>query len=278
MSRSRRSIDAPWRSRMLWLAKLRMPPGPGPTSHSRPSLWTRPASATISRTLTLIWAVSTLTVDSPPKQAEALEQAIDHLDRLVREQPGRAGYRHLLAKTHYELGRLHQSDGQITRAAAAWNRSRELLQVLVREHPADSNYRYNLATDPQEPEHRLRRDRPAGRGGGNPPVRPGDRGAVDPGASGDRMPITTTRPRLTRAVRRRSSRVPAAQSTGERSPNRAADLALGMLVEAEKAGYFRSPEGVELLKTDESLDPLRSRDGFRQLLARVLAASAPQAK
>ena len=45
----------------------------------------------------------------------------------------------------YELGRLHQVDGQITRAAAAWNRSRELLQFLVREHPADSNYRYNLA-------------------------------------------------------------------------------------------------------------------------------------
>ena len=102
------------------------------------------------------------------KAGEVLEQAIDHLDRLVREQPGRAGYRQLLAKTHYELGRLHQSDGQITRTTAAWNRSRELLQVLVREHPADSNYRYNLATDPQEPEHRLRCDRPAGRGGGRP--------------------------------------------------------------------------------------------------------------
>ncbi len=63
------------------------------------------------------------------KAAEALRQALEHLERLVREQPGRAGYRHLLAKTHFELGRLHQVDGQITRAAAAWNRSRELLQA-----------------------------------------------------------------------------------------------------------------------------------------------------
>ena len=56
------------------------------------------------------------------------------------------------------------------------------------------------------------------------------------------------------------------------------ELALGMLVEAEKAGYFRSAEGVELLKTDDSLNPIRSREGFRELLARVKAASAPQAK
>ena len=49
-------------------------------------------------------------------------------------------------------------------------------------------------------------------------------------------------------------------------------LALGMLVEAEKAGYFRSPEAVERLKIDNAFDPLRSRDGFRQLLARVAAA------
>ena len=51
-----------------------------------------------------------------------------------------------------------------------------------------------------------------------------------------------------------------------------------MLVEAEKSGYFRSSEGVELLKTDKGLDPVRSREDFRQLLARVLAASAPREK
>ena len=51
-----------------------------------------------------------------------------------------------------------------------------------------------------------------------------------------------------------------------------------MLVEAEKSGYFRSPEAVERLKTDDSLDPLRSREDFRQLLARVLAAAASREK
>ena len=55
-------------------------------------------------------------------------------------------------------------------------------------------------------------------------------------------------------------------------------LALEMLVEAEKAGYFRSTESVERLKTDDSLNSVRSREGFRQLLARVLAAPGPKEK
>ena len=55
-------------------------------------------------------------------------------------------------------------------------------------------------------------------------------------------------------------------------------FALGMLVEAEKSGYFRRPEAVERLKTDNALDPLRSRDGFRQLLTRVVAAAAASGK
>ena len=42
-----------------------------------------------------------------------------------------------------------------------------------------------------------------------------------------------------------------------------------MLEAAEKAGYFRIPEGIKLLKSDDHLDSLRSRDRFRQLLARV---------
>ena len=41
---------------------------PGLTSPSRHSLWTRPASATISRLRTLTWGASTLTLDSLPKR------------------------------------------------------------------------------------------------------------------------------------------------------------------------------------------------------------------
>ena len=56
------------------------------------------------------------------------------------------------------------------------------------------------------------------------------------------------------------------------------DHAFSMLEAAEKAGYFRTPDGLKLLKTDKVLDPLRSRDAFRQLLARVLAAEGPRGK
>ena len=77
--------------------------------------------------------------------AEAFDQALEHLGRLVREQPGRGSVRHLLAKTHYDLGLQHQADGQIARAAADWIRSREMLEALVREHPETWGYQYNLA-------------------------------------------------------------------------------------------------------------------------------------
>ena len=43
-------------------------------------------------------------VGQSAKAAEVLEQAIDHLDRLVREQPGRAGYRQLLVKDALRTG------------------------------------------------------------------------------------------------------------------------------------------------------------------------------
>ena len=114
------------------------------------------------------------------KAAEALQQALDHLDRLAVEQPGRAGYRQLLAKTHYELGHLHQSDGQLSRTIAAWNRSRELLQVLVREHPADSNYLYNLAMTLRSLSIASDAIGKPAAARGDPPVRPGERGTVDP--------------------------------------------------------------------------------------------------
>jgi hypothetical protein len=45
--------------------------------------------------------------------------------------------------------------------------------------------------------------------------------------------------------------------------------ALSMLEAAEKAGYFRIAEGAKQLNTDKHLDPIRSREGFRNLIARV---------
>ena len=211
------------------------------------------------------------------KAGEVLKQAIDHLDLLVREQPGRAGYRHLLAKTHYDLGRLHQSDGQIGGASTEWKRARELLQELVREHPSNFEYLYNLALiqrslsiasdasgqpagaettrrSAQELEERLIRERPES-----------NAYYYDVAQSYIRC-STTLVPTASGAV----DHTTFAESCG--------GFALGMLLEAERAGYFSGAEGVELLKNDNSLNPIRSRVGFRQLLARVLAASAPQAK
>ncbi len=208
---------------------------------------------------------------------EILQQALGHLDRLVRDQPGRAGYRQLLSKTHYEVGRLHQSDGQLTRTAAAWNRSRELLEVLVREHPADGNYRYNLGLtlrslsvaaaaigqpaaaaearrSAHEVEEQLIREHPESK-------------SYYFDAAQTYMSCSTTLvPSASGSVDRRAF----AESCG--------GLAVGMLVEAEKSGYFRNLEAVERLKTDNTLDPLRSRDGFRQLLARVVAVGAASGK
>jgi len=211
------------------------------------------------------------------KAADALQHALDHLNRLVREQPGRAGYRHLLAKTHYDLGRLHQSDRQITRAAAAWLRSRELLQVLVREHPDDSNYQYNLALT-------LRSLSIAA----DATAQPAEAGATRLSAREIEERLIREHPEMrayyyeAAGVYTSCSATVVPSGTGSMDRTAFAEactaLALDMLVEAEKAGYFRSSEGVKLLKTDEGLAPLRSRDGFRQLLARVLAASAPGSK
>jgi len=54
--------------------------------------------------------------------------------------------------------------------------------------------------------------------------------------------------------------------------------ALSFLEAAEKAGYFRSPDRIKHLKVDKHLEPLRSSDAFRQLLARVLAAAEARAQ
>jgi serine/threonine protein kinase len=200
---------------------------------------------------------------------EAFAQALDRLGRLVREQSARSIYRHLLAKCHYELGVL-QANEQIDRAADSWGKCRALLETLVREHPDTSGYRYNLALDlrclslvadvrggpaeaeatrrtAREIEEKLVRERPE---------------------SSDyyyeaalvylRFPV--------KAGPDRAGKSPAVATTFAQD---CAGHALTMLEAAEKAGYFRIPEGIKLLKTDEQLNSLRSSDRFRQLLGRV---------
>ncbi len=211
--------------------------------------------------------------------AETFQQALEHLDRLVREQPGRAIYRHILAKTHYELGLLHQADGQIARAAAAWLRSREMFEAVAREHPETWVYRYNLALN-------LRSSSLLADATGRPAEAEATRRSAreieerlireHPESSGyysDAVAIYLTFP---------ASVIPdgteAAPVNGKMFTAACAGHALSMLEAAEKSGYFRTPDGLKLLKSDKILDPLRSRDAFRQLLARVLATADPREK
>ncbi len=214
--------------------------------------------------------------DRSAPAAEAFQQALEHLDRLIREQPGRGITRQLLANTHYDLGVLHQAGGRIDVAAKAWLRSREILEALVREHPETWGYRYNLARSLRSL-------------------------SLVADTNGRTVEAEATR-RSARDVEERMIREhPAANhyyyqaalvylnfpasvipdGTKAGAVNRkafaeaCAGHALSMLEAAEKAGYFRTPDGLKDLKSDKTLDPLRSRDDFRRLVDRVRAAEGP---
>ena len=202
--------------------------------------------------------------------ADGFDQALDRLDRLVREHSERGIYRHLLAKTHYERGFLLAGSSPIDQAGDAWLKSRKLLEALVREHPETGVYRYNLALN-------LRCS------------------SVVADATGRLADAEATR-RLAREIEEKLVRehpdssdyyyeaalaylrfppevAPAVTGQSPVDPKTfakdRASHAVSMLEAAEKAGYFRIPEGNKLLKTDEHLNLLRSSDRFRQLLARV---------
>jgi serine/threonine-protein kinase len=65
----------------------------------------------------------------------------------------------------------------------------------------------------------------------------------------------------------------------EPSPTRLAEeyavRALALLARARTAGYFRDPAAVERLQKDRDLDPLRAREGFKELLADVGPKARP---
>jgi tetratricopeptide (TPR) repeat protein len=202
--------------------------------------------------------------------AEGFVQALDRLGRLVREQPARSIYRHLLAKTHYELG-LVEANGQIDRAADSWGKSRALLEALVREHPDTRVYRFNLALN------LLCLSVVADAAGRRAEADATRRSAreleqklvLEHPESSDyyyeaALVYLRLQPKVIPDETRKSPVVPTTFA------EECAGHAISMLKEAENAGYFRIPEGIKLLQSDDHLDSLRSRDAFRQLLARVL--------
>jgi eukaryotic-like serine/threonine-protein kinase len=201
--------------------------------------------------------------------AEGFQQALDHLGRLVREQPARTIYRHLLAKAHYELGLL-EANGQIDRAAASWLKSRELLEDLAREHPETWVYQYNLALNFACLS--LVADATG---------RPAEAEATRRSARNIEERLVREHPESSDCyyeaaivyLRFHAIGIPVGTGKGPIDPKTFAEEcaghALSMLEAAEKAGYFRIPEGIKLLKSDDHLGPLRSRERFRQLLARM---------
>ncbi len=203
--------------------------------------------------------------------AEGFEQALARLGRLVDEQPSRTIFRSLLAKTHYELGVLLAGNGQTARANDSWLRSRELFAALVREHPDTGVFRYNLALNlrclslvadatgqPREAEAARRSAREIE-----------EKLVREHSDSSDYYYLAALV-----YLRFAAKVIPDAMGGSPVVPTTFAEEcaghALSMLNEAEKAGYFRIPEGIELLKSDDHLNSLRPRDTFRQLLARVL--------
>ncbi len=204
--------------------------------------------------------------------AEGFAQALDHLGRLVREQPARTIYRHLLAKTHYELGLL-EANGRIDRAGESWRTSRDLLEALVREYPDTWVYRYNLALNlrclslladaaglPADANHRSARETEE------------KLLQEHPDSSDYYYEAALVYLRFpAKVVPNRPGKSPVDPKT---FAEECISHALSMLEAAEKAGYFRLPEGIKLLKSDTHLDPIRSRASFQRLVGRVAAREA----
>jgi eukaryotic-like serine/threonine-protein kinase len=203
--------------------------------------------------------------------AEGFTQALDRLVRLVHEQPSRTIFRSLLAKTHYELGVLLAGNGQTAQATDLWLKSRELFAALVREHPDNWGFRYNLALNLRSLS--LVADA-TGRAGEAEATRRSAREIEEKlvrehSESSDYYYLAALvyLRFAAKVVADGTSKSPVVPTT---FAEECAGHAISMLKEAEKAGYFGIPEGIKLLESDDHLDSLRSRDGFRQLLARVL--------
>ena len=72
-----------------------------------------------------------------------------------------------------------------------------------------------------------------------------------------------------RIAARKSSAVPSIE--GQKLADQYLDRAMAALGKAKTMRVFESAQGINLLKTDNSLDPIRPRDDFRKFLAQVEA-------
>ena len=185
--------------------KPRMPPGPGPTCRSRRSPWT---PARIRYDLAFTYFNLAVMLRDIGRTAEAAEgfgrRSITWAGWFASSQTG-PFIRHLLAKTHYELGLLASQRPDRPRGRVVAK-----VPGLVRgAGPRASRYLglpIQPGTQPAVLEPGRRRSRPAGRGRSNPPVRPGYRGEAGPRAPGVERHLLRSSPGLSALLRERSSR------------------------------------------------------------------------
>ncbi len=72
-------------------------------------------------------------------------EARDLYERLIRDHPDVADYRHRLSTVFRNIAGLHEKSGRLDEAFKAAGSCRDLLEGVVRDHPEDLNFRYSLA-------------------------------------------------------------------------------------------------------------------------------------
>jgi hypothetical protein len=215
--------------------------------------------------------------DLPARAVKSTQKSQELVIPLVRDYPDRPLYRRLLARTHFFGGQLHQTNGELNCAAESWRSARSIQEALVRDHPDDPAFLYDLgltlrslsavsAADSREKdaesfrkaaqdlEERLLKDHP-------------ESNAYYFDAA---LVYASFSPRIP------------AKGPGPTDCSSFAEdcitRALGLLVDAERSGYFQTPSGIRSLRTERALDHLRPRDAFKQLLARLRLADDRSSK
>jgi serine/threonine-protein kinase len=239
-------------------------------------------------------------------------------ERLIRDYPDVADYRYRLSGVFRNMGSLHEKSGRVDEAFKAAGNSRDLLEGVVRDHPEDLNFQYSLAwtmgwigdfyrqrTDRQaeaipyyrrsiELFERLVRENPEVRtyplslangycylgqvlrhAGQEPEASDVSRKAL---ALFERIDADgLAKPYDLACIRSLSSDL--VRSTGkdpaaaERS-RRLADQAMEALRQSVNGGY----RDLAWIEIDHDLDPLRSRDDYKALIAEINAKGASSKK
>jgi serine/threonine-protein kinase len=247
------------------------------------------------------------------------EEAGDLYERLVRKHPEVADYRFRLSSVFLRIGVVHEYSGRTDQALLAAGKARDLLEGAVRDDPANLSFQYSLAWTWRwiGQIHHRRTDRPAEaipyyrraiellerlvrenpqvrtyplqlaygycylgqvlhQGGREPEAKDLSRKAlalfdrIDTECLADFYDLACVRSLSSVLVRSDGSAAAAAARS-----QRLADRAVEALRQAVAGGY----QDLAWIEHDTDLDPLRSRDDYKALIAGMkakAAASAPE--